>query len=145
TRYITQNVGKINSNPFRATAGLQGLVTTKLTTLLQIGYGNGFYAVDPSPSTLVATAELGWIVGPFARAKVGYTHDFTNSIYGNFYDLDGIYASWIQQVGRSFSGGLSLRYEHRNYHCPPGSMSTTISCFQDMNGNDRIDNWVLLN
>jgi hypothetical protein len=145
-RYLNQMAGKINSNPFRATAGLTGLVTTKLTLGLSVGYGNGFYDAGPNPSTVVAGAEVGYLIGPFAKAKVGYEHDFTNSLFGNFYDLDAVYAGWNQQVGRYFISGLTLRWEHRNYHCDPALMgSTPITCSNDPTGGDRIDNWVGLN
>jgi hypothetical protein len=145
-RYLNSGVGKFNSNPFRVEAGLVGLVTPKMTASLRAGYGNGFYDIDPSPSTVVAGAELGWLIGPFARAKVGYEHDFVNSLYGNYYDLDALYAVWTQQVGSHFLGNLMTRWEHRNYHCPGNGigMMAPISCFQDVNGADRVDNWVSL-
>jgi hypothetical protein len=144
--YINNSsMSKVDSKPFRVTAGLTGLVTTKLTARLAAGYGNGFYDVDPSPSSFIATAELGWIIGPFARAKIGYQHDFTNSLYGNYYDLDAAYAAWTQQFGSAVTAGLSVRYEHREYHCAPGSSMTLVSCFPEPGTADnRRDNWVAL-
>src|SRR5215831_797416 len=143
-RYPNTGGGKVSSNPFHVMLGLVGLVTPKLTATLSAGYANGFYDRGPNPSTFAAAAELGFLIGPFARAKLGYEHDFANSIYGNYYDLDAIYAAWNQQVGSSFLAGLSLRYEHRDYHCPPMGSSLAIACYLTMGdtGDDRKDNWI---
>jgi hypothetical protein len=145
-RYLNTMSGKVDSNPFRATAGLTGLITTKLTLGLSAGYGNGFYTTGPNPSVFIATAEVGYLIGPFAKAKLGYEHDFSNSLFGNYYDLDAVYAGWNQQVGRAFLAGLTLRWEHRDYHCDAMTgMTAAISCFNDPTGGDRVDNWVGLN
>jgi hypothetical protein len=139
--YLNSGNGKFDSAPFRVLAGLQGLVTPKLTTLLAGGYGNGFYDVGPNPSGVVINAELGWLVGPFARGKIGYIHDFANSLYGNYYDNDAGYATWQQQVGTFFLANLSWRLEHRSYHCAPGTQSTAIQCY-DATAGPRVDNWM---
>jgi hypothetical protein len=134
--------GKFDSKPLHVLAGLSGLVTPKMTALLQAGYGNAFYDTGPSASGAVVAAELGWILGPFSRGRVGYEHDFTNSIYGNYYDLDAAYAGWSQQVGSSFTANLGARLEHRDYHCATAQQATVIACYDPATAGERKDNWL---
>lgn len=107
TPYHYQNVGIIahpNSFPLRATAGLIGLLTTKLKFHAWVGYGNGFYTSGPSPNTPIGGLEFTWRPTLLSTGDIGYRHDFVNSLLGSYYDLDAAYIGWTQliwQIGRA--------------------------------------------
>jgi hypothetical protein len=110
-----------DSYPLRATAGLQGLITTKLTLNVWAGYGNGFYVSGPSPNTGVAGIDLAWKPIITSTGAIGYRHDFVNSLLGSYFDLDSAYISWTQMMWR-FVGSLRLQYSNIRYQgIPPAA------------------------
>jgi hypothetical protein len=123
-----------NSYPFHIEAGLQGLITTKLTVNLWAGYGNGFYVTGPSPNTAVGGVTLGWKPTMLSTGVIGYQHDFQNSLLGAYYDEDMAYASWTQMVWR-FTGFIRLGYANLRYNGVQPIQATT----------DGTDNYVTLN
>jgi hypothetical protein len=123
------------SYPLRVDAGLQGLITTKLTVNLWAGYGNGFYVSGPSPNTVVGGLQLAWKPTMLSTGAIGYQHDFQNSLLGSYYDLDSVYATWTQLVWR-FTGFVRLQYSNQRFQgIQMVSASTT----------PRTDNIFLLN
>jgi hypothetical protein len=109
-----------NSFPLRVTAGLMGLITTKLTANLWVGYGNGFYVSGPSPNTAVGGLTLTWKPWIFSTGAIGYAHDFANSLFGSFYDSDRAFMNWAQQIWR-FTGRLELTYQNVRYQGIPAT------------------------
>lgn len=100
--------------PFHVEAGMQGLVTTKLTVNLWIGYGNGFYVSGPSPNTAVGGLALTWKPTLLSTGEIGYRHDFQNSLLGSYYDEDTAYLSWTQLIWR-FTGFLRFQYSNMRF------------------------------
>jgi hypothetical protein len=122
-----------NSFPFRITAGLVGLITTKLTLRLWIGYGGGFYVTGPSPHTAVAGVDLAWRPTVFSSGVIGYKHDFADSVLGSYYDLDTAYIGWTQIIWR-FIASVRLQYSNLRYSgIQPGS---------SLASPDRTDNFL---
>jgi hypothetical protein len=142
-----------NSFPLRIEAGLQGLITTKLTLNLWVGYGNGFYQPPPgaamvtvNPNTAIGGLALTWKPTILSTGSLGYTHDFVNSLLGSYYDLDSVYISWAQLIWR-FSGFLRLQYSNQRYQgiCTMMGMGSTCNSPSAETVPNRVDNLVTLN
>lgn len=115
--------GKKNSIPYRALAGLRGLVTPKLTMVASAGFSDAVYdsspivdAANPSGlSNLLVMVNLSYKPVTFTNLGLGYTHEFRDSPFiGDYYDLDSVTASIAQQIGAFVLTGGS-RYEYRRY------------------------------
>jgi hypothetical protein len=142
-----------NSYPLRIEAGLQGLITAKLTMNIWIGYGNGFYRptatvpmVVANPNSVIAGLGLNWKPTTLSTGTLGYTHDFENSLLGSYFDLDMVYLSWTQLMWR-FTGFLRFAYSNERFAgvCVPmrkvglacGPSGETVA--------NRVDNLITLN
>jgi hypothetical protein len=90
-----------NSTPLRVTAGISSLITPKFGVVLRGGYGNGFYSEGPNFSSYLALGELRYAIGPTLRLAIGYSHDFADSLVGNFRADHAIYGRMVMQfLGR---------------------------------------------
>jgi hypothetical protein len=140
--------GHSNSYPFHVIAGLNGLITTKLSLNGWIGYGNGFYSDyrnpisgmlqhPPNPNTAVGGLDIRWKPTMLSTGGLGYKHDFQNSLLGEYYDLDQVYISWAQLLWR-FTATARLQYQSVRYAGvlnsgitppggPPASAATPVS------------------
>lgn len=128
---LAESQAKRNSIPYRAMVGLRGLVTPKITTVLQVGYGDAIYdddVVDPSGlSNLAAAVSLTYAPTSFSSLGLGYSHEFRDSpIVGNFYDLDAVSARVAQQLGDFVLTGFS-RWEYRRYQGFQGQISSATA------------------
>jgi hypothetical protein len=115
--------GKKNSIPYRAVAGIRGLVTPKVTMTASAGFADAVY--DESPvvssanpsglSNLLVQVSLGYKPITFTSLGLSYAHEFRDSPFiGDFYDLDSVSATIGQQLGAFVLTGGS-RYEYRRY------------------------------
>ncbi len=100
--------------PLRVVAGLNGLLTTKLTFDIYGGYANGFYKTGPSPSTGVAGLTLGWRPLAFTGVSFAYRHDIENTLLGVYANFDNVSVGLTQQVWR-FVGFLRVAYQNTRY------------------------------
>jgi hypothetical protein len=123
-----------DSYPFHVDAGLQGLITTKLTLNAWVGYGNGFYVSGPSPNTAIGGVSASWKPTMLSTGTIGYRHDFQNSLLGSYYDQDAAYVSWTQLVWR-FTGFLRFQYSNQRFKGVQMIQATT----------DGTDNVIILN
>jgi hypothetical protein len=108
------NITRIDSNPTRAYFGLVGLVTTQMSTILKIGYGNGGYSSGDSYSGVLGNAELAFQFGPFVKFKFGYEHNFQDSpYYGSYFSYESIYLGYDHFVLNRvlLHGKANYRYE----------------------------------
>ena len=96
----TDGVFRPNGYPLRVTAGLNGLLTSKLTFDIYGGYANGFYQSGPSPNTGIAGLSLTWRPYSLGTLSLAYRHDFENTLLGVYADIDNVQASWSQQIWR---------------------------------------------
>lgn len=154
--YQTDTTAHPNSYPLRVEAGLQGLITNKLTLNVFAGYGNGFYdhpkattvttapggtmtATAPyvNPNEVVAGAALTWQPTILSTGTLGYDHDFQNSLLGAYYDMDRVYLSWTQLIWR-FTAFVNFTYANDRYKgINIAEQSTTAT--------SRTDNYFTLN
>jgi hypothetical protein len=100
--------------PLRIVAGLNGLLTAKLSFDLYAGYANGFYQSGPSPNTGIVGLNLTWKPYALGSLTLAYRHDFANTLLGVYADIDNVQASWTQQIWR-FTGFLRLGYQNTRY------------------------------
>lgn len=100
--------------PLRIMAGLNGLLTSKLTFDIYGGYTNGFYKFGPSPSTGIAGLTLTWRPFTLSTSTLAYRHDFENTLLGVYANFDNISISWMQQIWR-FAAFLRLSYQNTRY------------------------------
>jgi hypothetical protein len=112
--------GKHDSIPYRLMGGLRGLVTSKLTISLGVGWADAHYqgeGVNPAgASNLALEAGFTFNPRPLTSTAISYVHEFRDSpILGTYYDVDGVNFSVGQKVG-PFQLGAGGNYEFRRYH-----------------------------
>jgi hypothetical protein len=138
-QYPTPGIGMHpNSFPFHVDAGLQGLITAKLTVNLWVGYGNGFYASGPNPNTAIGGVSASWKPTILSTGQLGYQHDFINSLLGSYYDEDAVYASWTQLIWR-FTGFLRAQYSNLRFNGVQAVQATTDGTDNMVELNVRVD------
>jgi hypothetical protein len=126
-----------NSFPLRVLTGLRGLLTEKLTVNLGVGYTNGFYqnnAANPSGwGNFLTTAEMVYRPTLRTQATLGYVHEFRNSVIGNFYEVDGVYASIGYTFADRLIGSVFGRYEYRRFQhrLPNGAINPFVNGRKD--------------
>jgi hypothetical protein len=126
---------RADSYPVRGLAGLRGLITSKLSASVGLGYSSGFYqgGVDNPGglSNLAGVIELAYQPHVLARFVLGFRHEFRNSVVGNFYDLNQPYAGLAYMIGSRLQVGAQARYEMKTFSGARDSAGTPI---------DRSDN-----
>ncbi len=76
----------------RATTGIMGLMTPRLSTTLKVGYGDTLSDKGSNYRSVIGQFELAYDFNVQSRAQFGYTRDFKPvSIYG-YYGEDRVYA-----------------------------------------------------
>lgn len=135
---IDPTLAHSDSYPLRIDAGLQGLITTKLTVNLWIGYGNGFYVTGPSPNTAVGGLNLTWKPTMLSTGTIGYQHDFQNSLLGSYFDEDMAFISWTQLIWR-FTGAVRFQYSNQRYNGVMPAQATTDGTDNYVEASVRID------
>jgi hypothetical protein len=110
---------KVPSLPLRVFAGLRGLITPRVAGLLSLGYMNGFYESGATTKGVFGhtyiQAQATITPTLVSRIVLGYKHDFTNSVIGNFSYDDAVYASYGHQLAGRVAVDISGRYIRRNY------------------------------
>jgi hypothetical protein len=141
TNAALQNV---SSKPLRIYAGLVGLITARLSTVLKLGYGNGFYDKGTSYNMLLALAELGYQFGPFAKMKLGFEHGFQDSIYGNYFTDERAYLGYDHLIAQRVILHLLGDYRYRNYSgLPAGVVSLKQNIVSlDVGADYQIKDWI---
>ncbi|MCA9543546.1 MAG: hypothetical protein KC613_04120 [Myxococcales bacterium] len=104
-----------DNKPLTVTAGLRGLVTKRLSTLLEVGYGNSFNVVGDSYSMAVGRLELHYVIEPTLAARLGYQRRAAPSAFSNFVTVDRIYAGADLNFFRVFSLGLAGEFGYWSY------------------------------
>lgn len=107
------------SYPFRAMAGLSGLITPFLSISLRLGYGSAFYSEGPSYSSFLASLQGSFTLGPFASLSAGFTHGFSDSIFGNYFVDEYAFIRYDHAVFRRLLIYLTGSYTFRRYNGLP--------------------------
>jgi hypothetical protein len=118
--YLNTTAAKFSAFPLRITAGLRGLLTSKTSAVLTLGYVNGFYG-GPGGSTggflnsTYADLSLTVQLTQLSRGVVGFRHDFLNEVISSFGYEDTAYLSYVQQIAGRLGLDLSGRFAHVTY------------------------------
>jgi hypothetical protein len=127
---------KVSSYPLRLTLGLRGLLTSKTSAVVQLGYVNGFYSAGDSTNGFLgstfADVALTVRLTDLSRLVVGARHDFINAVIANFAYEETVYVSYTQQIAGRLALDLSGRYAYLSYR------GNFIDAAQQMTG--RTDN-----
>jgi hypothetical protein len=134
--YLNDSTAKASSFPLRITAGLRGLLTSKTSAILSLGYVNGFYSGGGGSTGgfLGSTyAELAFTVQltQLSRAVLGFRHDFLNAVISSFSYEETAYISYVQQIVGRLGLDLSARYAYLSYQ----------GAFVDAMQQGRVDNF----
>jgi len=136
-----------DSYPLHVEAGIQGLITAKLTVNAWVGYANGFYQWSaataatvgtPNPNTAVGGVSLAWKPTMLSTGTIGYQHDFQNSLLGAYYDEDMVYLSWTQLIWR-FTGFIRAQYTNMRFKGVQAVQATTDGTDNNLMLNVRVD------
>jgi len=97
----------------RATAGIMGLLTPRLSTILKIGYGDTLASKGDSYRSAIGEFELTYDFNIQSKASFGYSRDFKPvSMYG-YYGEDKVYArlNYLLAGRIMFNLGGSFAYQ----------------------------------
>lgn len=153
TTYVAEGATHPSSVPVRVRAGMNGLLTSRLSLQIMAGYGAGFYDAGDDFDSVIGQAELGYFIGPLARLNLGYARDFVDSIFSNFYLQDRGYLQYNQLIaGRVLLGlmGAVSRLQYGTLLAPgPGDPSHTdrvdILAEGTLFGEYRVQDWLGIN
>lgn len=113
--------------------GLLGLVSTRVSINLSVGYIAGFYQGTSGNDleNVSAQAEITWAYTDTGRLRLGYLRDSQNSYFGNFIHRDQGSLSWQQMIaGRLLLGlegsGALVRYDDTVYAPDPRDPDATV-------------------
>lgn len=122
---VAGSIGYTNNDsyPLRIYAGFGGLFTPSLSFLVKAGYGNGFYDNDDSYNMLLALAELGYRFSPVAKLRLGFDHNFQDSIFGNYFTDEKIYVNYDHMIAARFLIHVAADYRYRNYDGFPDGLT----------------------
>lgn len=80
----------VDASPLRAVAGLSGLITRRLSVLLQVGYGASLHAADPKFAGVIGEARASVDVTRSSLVSLGYRRDFSVGSFANFFTFHSI-------------------------------------------------------
>ena len=92
----------IDSQPLRATIGLNGLITPKVSLSLKTGWGVSSHESGPSFSNFLGDLQLSIAPRNTVSIKLGVRHDFNTSYLGNYYQFIEGYSELDMTIARSF-------------------------------------------
>lgn len=114
-----------DSRPLRLTAGLNGLITRKLSAELTAGYGRAGYVAGPSFSGFIGRALLGYYIDSAKNNKLAlaYTRSFSDTFIGNFVLANRFDLTYTQPlINDRLKVDLGAFYARRNYAIPSGGV-----------------------
>lgn len=114
TSALDADSNKVDSYPLQVRAGLQTLLSVKLTLNLDAGYTNGFYSEGPSYSAPMASATVGYRYSPLGRVTLGYSLTYEDSINANYF-RDHVIRASLQQVFRPLTIMVQPELHFRQY------------------------------
>ena len=106
---------RVNSMPLRVELGLKGFVTKKIGLMVKAGYGQGFYSNGPDYQNFIGEASVGFKPTPFTLLDIGYTRDFHDTLYSNYYVGDSAHLIFGQQLARQVNVTLQGKYTYVSY------------------------------
>ena len=94
------------ATPFRAQAGLRGLLFNRLNVNLQAGYAYTFYDAGANEHLFIAQGELGYEWTEATRLTFGYIKNFEDSTFGNYFKFHRLYLKFQTEFANRFDASL---------------------------------------
>ena len=88
----------VDSMPLRATAGIDGYITKRLSILAQAGWAQGFYADGPELGGPIGLARVSYRVAKGTLLQLGYERAYQDSLHGNWSAEHRIFFAGQQQL-----------------------------------------------
>lgn len=136
----------------RGAVGLVGLFTRRFSLLLQVGYGAGFYTGGgPDYDNFLGKLELRFHVTPTARISLGYSRDFFDSVFSDYYTRDRVTLSYDHLIAGRVMLALSAGFSYLDYaqFTDPTGSGTTDRADPMLDGmlfvEYRIRDWLAIN
>jgi hypothetical protein len=107
-------VDKETATPLRVTVGTSTLITSNFGLIARVGYGNSLQS-EASFNSYIALAEARYAFGPFLKLAAGYSHDFADSIFGNFREDHTLYARFASLIAGKLSLSAKAEVRFRSY------------------------------
>jgi hypothetical protein len=126
------------SYPIRSWVGMNGQWTPVIATQLRIGYGVGFYDLGEDFESVLAQAEVDFILGPNGRLKAGFIRDFVDSFFSNFYVRNEGYVGWDHLFSGAFLIGVKVGVSYMQFATLYTADGTRVGAAQ-VNQNPRSD------
>jgi hypothetical protein len=110
-----------SSYPLRVEAGLLGQLTYRLSATVKAGYGNSFYQSAlgrPSPASFnnaLVTAELRWQIATTGALTLGFSRNFFDSIWSDFYTDNRVRLRYDHMIYSRILLHLDGGYTYRQY------------------------------
>lgn len=112
-------LNRYNSNPLRVQAGLDGLLTERLSVRLLAGYGMSMHEEGESFGGVIGSASVSYAFGRLDlqnQLSLGYQRDFRTAPVGNYYGLHQVYGRYVQNLlDKKLSLHVGGRFELRDY------------------------------
>jgi hypothetical protein len=147
--YLTSGSSNTPINALKATVGLAGLVSTHITTVLKVGWGQDFnsektFGAGSNQLGLIGQAELGYLLSETGQIKIGFVRTFE--------PVAGAFVSYADNRGyldaRVLLGGrLTLRgtgsADFLNYaKVPAGEANSATNLSLDAGADFEIVRWL---
>lgn len=121
----------IDSNPFRVSGGLRGMLTPRISFGASAGYGWSRHVDGPSHEGFLARAQTSYQFGNVDfdnRLRAGYRFGFSDSTLGNFYVTHRALAGYEQGfVNNRLRLDLEVSGEIRDYASPEIEGAETVA------------------
>lgn len=109
------DVGRTDSMPLRARAGVTGFITRSIAGTVRVGYGQGFYDSGDDFQSVIASVHFSWMPLEVTLLDLGYDRDFVDSYFANFYVSDKIALKFEQRLWQVLTIGLDASYSFLDF------------------------------
>lgn len=88
------NLTNVNSSPLRISTGISSLLFGRLDFRLLAGYAYTFYDSGVNDHLLLMHASIGYEWLDKSKTRLGYTKDFLDTTFGNYYAFHRVFLEW---------------------------------------------------
>ncbi len=101
-----------DSSPLRIMAGLEGLITQRVSVVLKGGFSNSFNARGESFQGFIGKFHLQYLMEPTLQLRLGYERDGRDTSFSNYYSSHQFFLKgelfFLNQFSINLKGGLHL-------------------------------------
>lgn len=101
--------------PVRVEAGVEGLLTPRLSATVKGGWSHSFNASGESYQGLIGRLELDYRLEPRLALRVGYARELDDDAYANFYTLDRVFVAGTLALPARVQLSARLGYDYLDY------------------------------